>query len=180
MTYIAEKTTVPTSTCSQCTHFQDFHEPNGRGWCHLFEQSARQTHQRTNDCDLHAQVQVKGKKAQREKGEVNSFNPYPLPLSLERSELDPLDAPHSRFAVESVVKIIDPDEHHTEWAAFVVIGRQYNTGRYRSTESYLNEPEWYYQLANMEYEETFEPLWVADNEICAFDESHNICTEDIF
>jgi hypothetical protein len=149
MTYTVEKSTVPTSTCSQCTYFQNYQEPNGRGWCHLFEQSARTYHQRTNDCDLHA-------------------------------DKNPLDAPHARFAVESVVKVIDPDEHHTEWATFVVIARKYNTGRYRSTEAYLSEPEWYYQLANMEVEETFEPLWVADNEICLFDQSHLICTSDIF
>jgi hypothetical protein len=149
MTYIAEKTTVPTSTCSQCTYFQNYQEPNGRGWCHLFEQSARTYHQRTNDCDLHA-------------------------------DKNPLDAPHARFALENIVKVIDRYEHHSEWATFIVINRQYNTERYRSTESYLSEPEWYYQLANMEHEETFEPFWVADNEICTFDESHLICTSDIF
>jgi hypothetical protein len=149
MTYTAEKSTVPTSTCSQCTHFQDFSEASGRGWCNLFEQSARTYHQRTNDCDLHA-------------------------------DKNPLDAPHARFGIENIVKIIDSDEHHTEWATFIVIARKYNTGRYRSTESYLSEPEWYYQLANMEVEETFQPLWVAENEICLFDSSHNICTDDIF
>jgi hypothetical protein len=141
--------TFQNHTCSQCTYFQNYQENNGRGWCNLFEQSARTYHQRTNDCDLHA-------------------------------DSDPIDVPHSRFAVESVVKVIDKDEHHSEWAAFVVINRQYNTRRYRSTESYLSEPEWYYQLANMEYEETIEPLWVAKNKICEFDQSHFVCTSDIF
>jgi hypothetical protein len=141
--------TFQNHTCSQCTYFQNYQEPNGRGWCHLFEQAAKTYHQRTNDCDLHA-------------------------------DKNPLDAPHARFGIESIVKIIDKDEHHSEWAAFIVINRQYNTGRYRSTEAYLSEPEWYYQLVNIEYEETFEPLWVAEDEICAFDESHNICTKDIF
>ncbi|MGL5938863.1 MAG: hypothetical protein ACRC2S_00520 [Waterburya sp.] len=142
------KSTSQNPTCSQCTHFQDFSEANGRGWCHLFEVAARQHHHRTNDCDLYAQS-------------------------------NPIDAPHSRFSIESIVKIIDPDEPHTEWATFIVVGRKYNTELYRSTKSYLNEPDWYYKLANMEHEETFEPIWVAENEICEFDSSHNICTEDI-
>jgi hypothetical protein len=53
------------------------------------------------------------------------------------SDSDPIDAPHSRFALESIVKIIDPQEHHTEWATFTVIARKYNTELYRSTEAYL-------------------------------------------
>ena len=40
------------SSCSQCPHFNDYQESNGRGWCGLFEQAARTHHQRTNDCDL--------------------------------------------------------------------------------------------------------------------------------
>jgi hypothetical protein len=151
-------------TCSQCPHFHNFNESNGRGWCNLFAVAARKHHLRTNDCDLH-------------------------------SDLDPIDAPHASFAIESVVKIIDPQEYHSEWATFTVIARKHNTQRsaleyeasyskrdllYRSTESYLHEPEWFYQLAALPYEETFEPLWVAENNICNFDQSHLISTEDIF
>ena len=29
------------TTCAQCNHFQDFNEPNGRGWCNLFNSTAR-------------------------------------------------------------------------------------------------------------------------------------------
>lgn len=96
------------------------------------------------------------------------------------SKSEPLNAPHSSFAIESIVKVIDPQEHHSEWATFTVIARKYNTELYRSTEAYLNEPEWYYQLVPTTYKETFEPLWVAENDICAFDESHLISTQDIF
>jgi len=39
------------STCTTCPYFQDFGEPNGRGWCQLFDQTARQHHKRTEDCD---------------------------------------------------------------------------------------------------------------------------------
>jgi hypothetical protein len=74
-------------TCAQCSHFHNFNESSGRGWCNLFAVAARKHHLRTNDCDLH-------------------------------SDSDPIDAPHSRFAIESLVKVIDPQEHHTEWATF--------------------------------------------------------------
>ena len=40
------------SSCSQCSCFTDFNDDRGRGWCGLFEQTARTHHQRTNDCDL--------------------------------------------------------------------------------------------------------------------------------
>jgi len=39
------------STCATCPYFQDFGEPNGRGWCQIFDQTARQHHKRTGDCD---------------------------------------------------------------------------------------------------------------------------------
>jgi hypothetical protein len=96
------------------------------------------------------------------------------------SDSDPIDVPHSRFAIESLVKVIDPQEHHTEWATFTVIARRYNTELHRNTEAYLNEAEWLYQLAATTYETIVEPLWVAENNICAVDESHIISTEDIF
>ena len=84
-------TSTSVETCSQCPHFNDYNESNGRGWCNLFGQQARKHHQRTNDCDLFA-------------------------------DTDPIDAPHPPFAIDHVVKVIDADEHHTEWASFIVIG----------------------------------------------------------
>jgi hypothetical protein len=93
---------------------------------------------------------------------------------------DPLNAPHPSFAIESIVKVIDPVEHHSEWATFTVIARRYNTELYRNTEDYLNEPDWYYQLVSVNYDPTFEPLWVGEDQLCLFDESHLICTQDIF
>jgi hypothetical protein len=157
MTYTIKTSTVRTSaqeqqlnTCSQCSHFNNYQEAAGRGWCNLFNQFAKTHHQRTNDCDLFA-------------------------------DCDPLDTPHPRFAIESRVKVIDSQEHHSEWATFVVIGRRYNHNLHRSTEAYLSEPDWYYQLVSVSYNPTFEPLWVAGNELCLFDESHLISTdEDVF
>ncbi len=43
--------TIERPTCASCPYFQDFGEPNGRGWCRMFEQMARQHHQRTGACD---------------------------------------------------------------------------------------------------------------------------------
>jgi hypothetical protein len=137
------------STCSQCTYFNDFNDPQGRGWCNLFGTTARQHHLRTNDCDLY-------------------------------QDSEPLNTPHPSFALDSIVKIIDPDEHHSEWATFTVIARKYNTKLYRSTEAYLSEPDWFYQLVPLSYKKTIEPLWVKENDICDFDQSHLICTQDIF
>jgi hypothetical protein len=164
-TWFSESALTLLSTCSQCPHFNDYEEANGRGWCRLFDTTAKTHHQRTNDCDLFAHE-------------------------------DPLDTPHPRFALDSKVKVIDATEHHNEWATFTVIGRQYNHERsaleyeasyskrdllYRSTEAYLSEAAWYYWLINPSYESTYgERLWVAENEICLFDESHLISTEDVF
>jgi hypothetical protein len=149
-TWLNESALTRLSTCSQCSHFNDYKQAGGRGWCRLFDQFAKTHHQRTNDCDLFA-------------------------------DSDPLDTPHPRFAIESIVKVIDPDEHQTEWASFVIIGRQYNHELYRTTESYLSEAAWYYWLINPSYESTYgERLWVAENEICLSDESHLISTQDIF
>jgi hypothetical protein len=75
-TWLNESALVRYSTCSQCPHFNDFDDPNGRGWCNLFAVAARKHHLRTNDCDLH-------------------------------SNSEPLNVPHSSFAIESVVKVIN-------------------------------------------------------------------------
>jgi hypothetical protein len=96
------------------------------------------------------------------------------------ADYDPLDTLHPLFAIESRVKVIDPQEHHTEWATFVVIGRKYNHNLHRSTETYLSEPSWYYQLARVDYNPTFKSSWLAQNDLCLFDESHLIETEEIF
>lgn len=40
-----------TATCANCPYFQNFGEPNGRGWCSAFNQMARLDHERTGACD---------------------------------------------------------------------------------------------------------------------------------
>lgn len=36
--------------CASCPYFQDFGEPNGRGWCQVFACRARSHHRKTGDC----------------------------------------------------------------------------------------------------------------------------------
>lgn len=46
----AIKPASQTKTCFSCPHFDDFHEPNGRGWCNQFNGYVRKKHEQTNDC----------------------------------------------------------------------------------------------------------------------------------
>ncbi len=83
----------------------------------------------------------------------------------------------------SIVKIIDAEEDYTEWAVFEVIEcrfNQYIHDRDRS-EAYLTHVDWYYRLASNDDDRALgKSLWVKENEICAFDLAHNVCTDDIF
>jgi hypothetical protein len=57
---LGQSTTVKPSeskTCSTCPHFNNYKEPNGRGWCELFDHHARQHHEQTNDCVLESDSQ---------------------------------------------------------------------------------------------------------------------------
>ena len=91
------------------------------------------------------------------------------------------DSVPSKFQVKSIVKIIDPTEHHNEWGVFEVVQVKNNDHHFDNTDTYLNSSAWVYRLANTRYENTYcQDLWVRENEICHFDESHLICTEDIF
>lgn len=50
-TQIIERSAERT-TCANCPYFQDFGEPNGRGWCGVFDRMARSHHRQTGDCTL--------------------------------------------------------------------------------------------------------------------------------
>ncbi len=82
--------------------------------------------------------------------------------------------------LDTIVKVIDEHEHHSSWAEFIIVGKKLNTKLYRSIDSYLNEPLWYYQLAPIGHKPAFSPFWVAENEICHSDQGDLIDTEDIF
>ena len=89
------------------------------------------------------------------------------------------DTPHSEYEPGQIVKVIDEGEEHTEWADFVVIGKNYNQQRFRSTESYLTETNWYYLLASVDIP-TQHQFWVAEDEICHAEYSHLIDTAEVF
>ena len=152
-----------TGTCSFCDRFQDFHEHNGRGWCQQFNRYTKAHHQTTNDCVLSGALK-------------ESSEAFPA-----EEIVDEADLTHSPYQIGSLVKIIDPIEHHSEWAVFEVVQTKHNDHHFNSTETYLNSHEWLYRLVNTKYEDTYsKSLWVRENEICHFDESHLICTEEIF
>ncbi len=236
MTYTTAKITTPVqqSKCETCPKFKDFNESNGRGWCQVFDRSARQHHTLTSDCqqqleseqlqellsthnaylkpvingfpgrDVYKQLPELGYErigyvsanlvgwfalnqhglpvaerlpSQNEavKALLESFKPveskdYRSRIEQETtSDFQPIepeeDLPHAEFDDGSIVKVIDEDEDHTEWASFVVITKVINQNRFSSTESYLNEPDWYYLLASVDRPNSA-MFWAKENEIC--------------
>ena len=99
-------------------------------------------------------------------------------LNLTNPTVDEVDLPHAEYEIGSIVKVIDPQEQHTEWAVFEVVERRYNPRCFRSTEAYLSETQWYYRLSSHQNSDRI--LWARENDICAFDMSHNICTLEVF
>ena len=105
---------------------------------------------------------------------------HPRTYDCDNCSESELDLPRPDFEVHAIVKVIDEHEHHSEWAQFIIVAKKLNTKLYRSIDSYLNEPLWYYQLAPIGHEPAFSPFWVAENEICHSDRSDLIDTSDIF
>lgn len=160
-------------TCASCPHFNNFNESSGRGWCQLFDHQAREHHQQTNDC-------VVNSKTKKVEEELETFPTEEI--------IDEADLPHSEYQIGSLVKVIDSTQHHSQWTIFEVIQCVYNQNLYQSTDTYLNQPQWYYRLRfyqdgnsfpsdNSEISQSF---LVAENEICDFNLSHLIRTADIF
>ena len=109
--------------------------------------------------------------------------------------IDPYDLPHSEYEVGSIVRIIDEHEHHCEWGrnavalpvvlrrsartcCFEVIKVRQNLNLYKDTESYLNGSPWHYLLSSQDTAQKLDGVWVKENELCHFDESHLISTND--
>ena len=94
----------------------------------------------TNDCILN------GASNKKPKSQTNSA--IAILEAFPREEA--MDELNSEYQIGDVVKIIDPQEHHSEWAAFEVAECRYNNNLYSNTESYLNQSEWYYRLINLD------------------------------
>ena len=178
---------LQTQTCSSCPHFNNFHEPGGRGWCNLFDRQAREHHQVTDDC-IHSSELVISHELEDNLAFFPNVNLEELQAFPTGEIIDEADKPHAKYQVGSIVKIIDKDEGYTEWATFEVLECMHNENLYSSTETYLHQSEWYYRLSSHVDGNTTpstnwavdKSLWVAENEICDFDLAQNICTEEVF
>ena len=169
-------------TCSVCPHFDNFHEPNGRGWCELFNDYAREHHEETQDC-INSSESIISHELEDNLDLFPDVNFEKLD-AFDTEELeDELDKAHSEYEVGSIVKVINADEDYREWAVFEVIECLHNKYIHdrNNPEAYLSHVDWYYRLSSHDDGCTIsKSLCVAQNEICAFDMAHNVCTEDIF
>ena len=154
-------------------------------WCKLFDQPAKEHHQMTKICVGSGALDVEVDSHELE----NNLDFFPK-VEFDESELeafpseeliDPYDLPYSEYEVGSLVKVIDKEEHHSEWSCFEVIEVKPNIKLYESAESYLNGSPWHYLLASIDTVQKLDGIWAREDEICHFDESHLICTEpDLF
>lgn len=182
----ASKSPSVNQTCADCSYFQDYQEPKffeidgnlvvnknrGKGWCNCFNHQTRTHHQMVGDCILNGSLDTSEDANSTEVVELDRDG-YPIEAN----------SFNSSFHVGSIVKIIDPEEHHTEWAVFEVVECKYNQYIHdpHKPEAYQNHVDWYYRLASNNDGCTLgKLLWVTENEICHFDQSHQICTPDIF
>lgn len=71
----------------------------------------------------------------------------------------------SSYKIGAIVKVIDPNEHHTEWANFEILKCHYS----------LESVDWSYFLLPLDSSAVFdEPLWVKEDEICPVESASNI------
>ena len=176
------KPAIEVKTCSCCPHFNNFHEPNGRGWCELFNGYVREKHEETEGCinssDLLVSHELEDNLALFPDIDFKKLKAFPT----EEIESE-LDKPHSEYEIGSVVKVIDAESDHTKWAVFEVVECLHNKYIHNpnNPEAYLNHVDWSYRLVSIDDSYASDKsLWVAQNEICHFDLSHIICTEEIF
>ncbi len=142
-------------TCASCPMFDNYNDPNGKGWCKAFDIAARANHTMTCDC-----------------------------LSRLRSEskqglIPEEDRLLCQFNEGYKFKIIDSSKDHSQWESFVVVGKKYNQGRFKTTKSYLNEPTWYVLIATID-RPIPDQYWKAETDICHADHSGFIETEEVF
>ena len=188
-------------TCLSCPHFNNFFESKyievdsqtisnpqyQKGWCELFNRQAWENHEETQDC-INSSKSIFSHELQDNLALFPNVNFEELEAFPSEEIIDEADLPHAEYQVGSIVKIIDADEDYREWAIFEVIECLHNTNLHNSTETYLNQSQWYYRLCSYTDGNTMPSknfaldkfLWVAENEICDFDMAHNVCTEDVF
>lgn len=95
------------SNCASCPYFDDFQERSGRGWCKIMDTVARKQHKKSQVCDW----------------EIAHYEQESI-----FSELPPCP-----YEIGQLVKVIEREvADPRQWQIFVVVGRKYNSGRYRS------------------------------------------------
>ncbi len=138
-------------TCAKCTMFQK----QGKQWCKLFDTPARCHHAMTSDCLSH------------------------LPPEINEDLIPEEDRLYCQFTEGNIVKLIDSSKDHNQWENFVVVGKKYNSGRFKTTESYLEEPTWYVLIATVD-RLIPDQYWKAETDICHADHSEFIETVEVF
>lgn len=139
--------------CRNCQSFTDYNEVSGRGWCEKFNHYVRKEHSATEDCI------------------VND--------AIFKDPFDPdweLNQPHPPFEVGDRVKLIDSNKTHQQWRTYTVTALRHNPEVFQSVESYLQETEWYLEIEDADGNSRE----VKENDICLAENSHLICTEEIF
>ena len=102
-----------------------------------------------------------------------SFKHHPFTHDCQLNIPNEEDILRSEHEVGNLVKLIDSHKDHTQWTTFIVVGKKYNPHRYRNTDTYLSQPDWYYLLATIEQGKVSQ-VWVAEDEICHHSQSHII------
>ncbi|VEP16095.1 conserved hypothetical protein [Hyella patelloides LEGE 07179] len=102
-----------------------------------------------------------------------SFKHHPFTRDCQLNLPDEEDILRSEHEVGSLVKLIDSAKDHSQWSTFIVVGKRYNSNRYKTTETYLSETDWEFLLATIEQAQVSQ-IWVAEDEICHYSQSHII------
>lgn len=168
---------LSTGTCLTCSKFQDLNRKNGSGVCQLFDKSVRGDYSLTNDCILNGAIDTSLEVRNAPACKLWIQNPENLRAFPTEEIVDPADLSRSEYQVGNIVKVIDSTEHHSEWGTFEVVECHHNLKRYRTTESYLSETDWYYTISSLDGVIQF---FVSEIEICDADMSWNINTQEIF
>ncbi len=142
-------------TCANCPMFDNYNSPNGKGWCRAFDIASRANHVMTCDCLSRLSSESK------------------QDLIPEEDRL------HCQFTEGNIVKLIDSSKDHSQWESFVVVGKKHNQDRFKTTKSYLNEPNWYILIATID-RPIPDQYWKAETDICHADHSAFIDTEEVF
>ena len=108
-----------------------------------------------------------------------SFKKHPFTRDCELERVAEENIIRPLYTEGNKVKIIDSALDYTEWTTYIIVAKKFNSYRYKTPETALNQTDWYYQLATIKKLEV-NPRWFAENDICHYEESANINPEGEF